>query len=74
MSLQLEGFASYSMLHETYAITRLIYFIMTGKINVDKIDSIELKEFVNKGMNVEKAKRFKNIEEIEKSFADIKNF
>ncbi len=74
MSLQLEGFASYSMLHETYAITRLIYFVMTGKTNVDKIDNAELKEFVNTGMNPEKRKRFKSIEEIEKGFINIKSF
>lgn len=74
LSLQLEGFASYSMLHETFAITRLIYFIMTGKTNVDKIDNPELRDFVNKGMNAEKAKRFKSIEEIEKTFINIKSF
>lgn len=62
------------MLHETYAITRLIYFVMTGKTNVDKIDNAELKEFVNIGMNSEKSKRFNSVEEIEKRFMGIKSF
>ena len=72
-SLQLDGFASYSMLHETYAITRLIFFIMTGKTNTDRIDNVELKEFVRRGINSDKGKRYKNVEEVENSFISIKN-
>lgn len=74
LSLQLDGFASYSMLHETYAITRLIYFIISGKINTDKIDNQEVKDFVMTGMNPEKTKRFKSVEELEKVFSNIKSF
>ena len=62
------------MLHETYAITRLIYFIISGKINTDKIDNQEVKDFVMTGMNPEKTKRFKSVEELEKVFSNIKSF
>lgn len=73
-NLQLEGFYSYSMLHETFAITRLIYYIMTGKTNIDKINNQSIREFVNKGMNIDKTKRFKNVEEIEIAFVNIRDF
>lgn len=36
------GFDTYGILHETYALTRIIYYIMTGKTNTEKI--VEKKE------------------------------
>ncbi|XVJ52241.1 MAG: protein kinase family protein [Vampirovibrio sp.] len=36
-NLRFEGFNKYDIKHETYALTRLIYFIMTGKTNTTKI-------------------------------------
>lgn len=40
----LEGFD----IHETYAITCIIAFIMTGRTNTNKIENVQLKEFVEK--------------------------
>lgn len=69
--LTLQGFDSYSMIHETYALTRLIYFVMTGKTKTDRITNSKLSEFVVKGINPDASKRFKSTEEIATSFKDL---
>ena len=62
--LRLEGFNTYNILHETYALTRLIFFIFTGRMNTDKIKNESLKEFVYKGLNSDKSKRYQDIEQL----------
>lgn len=69
--LRLEGFDSYSILHEIYAITCLIFYVMSGKTNTDKISNHKLREFVNKGMNPDKNNRFKDIDELYEEFKNI---
>ena len=71
-NLVVEGFDSYSTVHETYALTRLLYYVMTGRTNTDKIDNQKLKEFVEKGLNSDKSKRFQNIEELLYNYRCIK--
>lgn len=63
-ALVLDGFDTYNILHETYALTRIVAYIMTGKTNVDKIKDKALLEFVQKGLNVSKKERFKNVSEM----------
>jgi tRNA A-37 threonylcarbamoyl transferase component Bud32 len=70
--LRLEGFNTYCIVHETYAITRLLHFIMTGKTNTDKIKNPQLKAFVAKGLNPEKSKRYQDVDEIIHDFNSIK--
>ena len=36
-ALLVDGFNTYGILHETFALTRLIYFVMTGKTNTENI-------------------------------------
>ena len=67
-SLITEGFGSYNIQHETFALTRLIYYVMTGKTNTDSIQNQQLKIFVNKGLNPDKTKRFQNISEMKEAF------
>lgn len=62
--LVVEGFDTYSILHETYALTRIVYYIITGKTNTDKIKNEKLQEFVIKGLNTDKTKRFQNVNEM----------
>lgn len=71
--LRLEGFDTYCIIHETYAITRLVVFILTGRTNTDKIQNTQLKEFVLKGLNSDKKKRFQNIDELIQAFNKIKS-
>ncbi len=63
-ALVVEGFSSYNILHETYALTRIVYYIMTGKTNTDKISDEKLRAFVEKGLNPDQTKRFQNVSEI----------
>lgn len=70
-ALVVEGFNTYNILHETYALTRIVFYIMTGRTNVDKIKDTTLQEFVQKGLNADKEKRFQNVIEIIQAFRKI---
>ena len=63
-SLVTEGFYNYSLLHETYALTKLVYFVMTGKTNTANIKDVKLRAFVNKGLSANRSERFQNVDEI----------
>lgn len=70
-NLVVEGFNSYNILHETYALTRIVYFVMTGKTNTEKIESEKLQAFVQRGLNADKSKRFQNVAEMLAVFRSI---
>lgn len=70
-ALIVEGFNTYSIVHETYALTRVIYFVMTGKTNTEKITNQNLRSFVERGLNPDKAKRFQNIRDMISAFKTI---
>lgn len=72
-SLILDGFDTYNMTHETYALTRIVYYTLTGRTNVNRIKDIHLKSFVHKGLNPDKTKRFKNASEMLQEFRTFKN-
>lgn len=70
-ALVVEGFNTYGIVHETYALTRVIYFVMTGKTNTGKITNQNLRAFVEKGLNPDKIKRFQNIRDMISAFKAI---
>lgn len=70
-SLVVDGFDRYNILHETYALTRLLFFLMTGRTNIDKVSNLKIKEFVERGLNVDKSKRFQNVDELSQVFRQI---
>lgn len=70
-ALLVDGFNTYGMIHETFALTRLIYFVMTGKTNTDNISDLKLKAFVIRGLNADKSKRFNTINEMAQAFRQI---
>lgn len=72
-NLAIIGFKNYSIEYETYALTRLIYFVMTGKTNLEKNSDEKLKEFVLKGTDYNINNRFKSIEEMKMFFNQIFN-
>ncbi len=72
-NLAIIGFKNYSIEYETYALTRLIYFVMTGKSNLEKNNDEKLKEFVLKGTDHNIDNRFKSIEEMKIYFNKIYN-
>lgn len=66
-----EGFYNYGILHETYAITRLLYFVMTGKVNTSKINDINLKKFVEKGLSTNLKDRYQSVDEITQALKQV---
>ena len=70
-ALVVEGFNTYGIVHETYALTRVIYFVMTGKTNTEKITNQNLRAFVERGLNPDKTKRFQNIRDMISAFKAI---
>ena len=67
----MEGFDNYDILHETYALTRILYYVLTGKTSTKKVSN-NMKIFVEKGLNIDKSLRFKNIDELGAVFKNIK--
>lgn len=63
-ALAVEGFHNYGIQHETYAITRLMYYVLTGKTNTSSIRNPIIKSFVEKGLSTDKSKRFQSVDEI----------
>jgi len=66
------GFKNYTLHHETYALTRLIYFIMTGKRCIDKITNPYFKIFIENGMSDNIHDRYQSIVAMKASFNIIK--
>jgi serine/threonine-protein kinase len=63
-ALRTEGFSNYGLLHETYALALVVYFVLTGRTNVVNVKETQIKEFIEKGTNADKSKRFQSIKEI----------
>ena len=59
-----DGFKNYDKYHETYALTYIVYFIMTGRTNVEKNDNESIAEFLDKGMNPVRTERYASAEEV----------
>ncbi len=69
-SLVTEGFDSYSILHETYSLTRILFYVLTGKTKTENPPKNVL-AFVEKGLSSNKAVRFKNTDELRRAFQSI---
>lgn len=70
-SLLVDGFDTYNILHETFALTRVVYYVMTGKTNTDGITNEKLRDFVTKGINADKSVRYKSVIEMMQTFRSI---
>lgn len=70
-SLQTDGFHTYNILHETYALTRIIGFVMTGKTNLSNVRDSDLQQFINKGLSGNKDNRFQSVNELVDAFNEI---
>jgi eukaryotic-like serine/threonine-protein kinase len=69
--LELIGFDKYNILHETYALTRIVYFVMTGKTKLDSYKNGDFKKFIEKGISDDLNSRYKDIEELQDAFNKI---
>lgn len=61
--LNIIGFDKYDIVHETYALTKLITFILSGKIYFSNIKEPKIIEFLKRGTGP-KENRFQNISEL----------
>lgn len=67
-SLSEDGFKNYSMCHEIYALTRLLYFVMTNKKTLGNFPNESIRLFIQKGTNIDKTVRYKDDREILEAF------
>lgn len=58
------GFDCYEMCHETFALTRLCFFVLTGKTNIDRQKDGKIKQFWIKGTNPNRKNRFQSVQEL----------
>lgn len=66
--LEIFGFKNYKIVHETYAITRLIHFIMTGRNRIQRFEDVKLEQFVMKGLDKNLENRYQSIQELRDAF------
>lgn len=66
--LEILGFNNYEIRHETYALTRIVYFVMTGKTKLETFKNKEFEKFINKGISDNINERYKNVAELRSSF------
>ena len=67
------GFKNYEIKHETYALTRLIYFIITGRIIIDtKFNNKDFESFIKNGISDNLDIRYETINEMKRIFNSIK--
>lgn len=69
--LAAEGFENYEMCHEIYALTRIVYYVMTGKTNTNNIENDALKKFVMRGLDSNKENRFSDVNELKYCFENV---
>jgi eukaryotic-like serine/threonine-protein kinase len=71
--LEITGFKNYEIRHETFALTRLIYFVMTGKTRINSFKSKEFESFIMRGISDIIDERYKSVEELRDAFLKIIN-
>lgn len=66
--LSIVGFKNYQMRHETFALTRLIYFVLTGRTSLEDYPNQALREFVEKGISDSIDDRYSDVKELQAAF------
>lgn len=67
-NLRVIGFSNFSIVYETYALTLVILFVMTGLQNIEKIRDEKIRKFILKGINSDANKRYQNVDELKAAF------
>lgn len=71
--LQRVGFSNYNFYFECFALSKLLYFVLTGRYkDFTKFEYSNLEQFINRGINPDFSKRFGNIHELRIAFSEIK--
>ncbi|KAF0333138.1 protein kinase family protein [Pediococcus acidilactici] len=68
------GFSNYSLKHEIYAMTCLIYFVMMGRENISNRKGINstIEDFIDAGTNPDINKRIENVAQLKDRFYSVK--
>lgn len=69
--LSIIGFKNYDMRHETFALTKLVYFAMTGRASLEGIRNELLRDFVHKGLADNIDERYQSVEELQDAFLQV---
>ena len=69
--LEIIGFRNYEIRHEIYALTRLVYFVMTGRLRFNSYLNKEFEIFIKKGIADNINDRYKNVQELQDAFNRI---
>lgn len=67
-NLHLIGFSNYSIEYETFALTRLVYFVMTGRTNINNEKSPSIRKFLENGFHSDIKKRYQNVQDLKIAF------
>lgn len=71
-ALETDNFKNYNILHEMYALTRLLAFVLTGKTNCNHFKNKSIESFVNRGLHSNKKERYQNIKELRTAFLNVR--
>ncbi|OTP27115.1 protein kinase family protein [Enterococcus mundtii] len=66
--LKIMGADKYTIQHEIYALTQVIFYIMTGRKNLNNNKNKEVEKFIDSGTNANLSKRVKTLEELKEVF------
>lgn len=67
--LKIMGADKYTIQHEIYALTQVIFYIMTGRKNLNNNKNKEVEKLIDSGMNADLSKRVKSLEELKEVFS-----
>ena len=70
-ALRAQGFATYGMQHEVYAMTLMLYHILTGRTNISAERNAFLREFVERGTDPNVENRYKDVHEIRVALIEV---
>lgn len=66
--LKIMGADKYTIQHEIYALTQVIFYIMTGRKNLNNNKNKEIEMFIDSGMNADLSKRVKTLDDLKKLY------
>jgi eukaryotic-like serine/threonine-protein kinase len=69
--LEMLGFNNYEIRHETFALTRLVYFIITGKLRIEQHRCAGFNEFIQKGISDHLGDRYASVDMMRAEFNKI---
>ncbi len=68
--LQRLGFDKYNLQHEIFALSQVIFYIMTGKHNLSSVKKPSIVKFLEFGMAGDLTKRAKTLQELKNKFSE----